>query len=250
MTRPEACQDPVLLDQYAALLSDEERTRWQRFVFPRDRHAFLVSRALVRSVLGRVLGAHPAELRFQAGAHGKPNLADVDPGHRHATLSFNLSHTQGMAMLAVGLGKAIGADVESTDRQAALDVAERFFSAGESKALLALAPADQPERFWSLWTLKESYLKATGQGLHAALDEFSFSFDAALDRSVILNGEAAWADRADRWWLAQWCPSPKHMAALCIERTDPRHTPQIQAFELTPLQHERAIPIEFIRTTS
>lgn len=162
---------PAVLARWAALLSVDERARWQRFAREEDRCRFLLARALVRTVLARRLGCEPASLVFSADAHGKPRLQ-----HPSGTaLQFNLSHTRGLCALVLGSGAELGVDVENFDREVeVLALARRFFATPEVLALEALAPRPQRELFFALWTLKEAWVKAKGLGLRVPLDEFSF----------------------------------------------------------------------------
>lgn len=165
--------DHALLERYAGLLNTEETARWQRFLYPADRQSFLIARALVRSVLANLLGsADPAALRFTHNSHGKPGLAAVAG---KVPLQFNLSHTDGLVVLAVSRHAELGVDVESVHRKVEmLALSSRFFSNQEHEQLLDLGEKEQRERFFALWTLKEAWLKARGLGLHIPLDDFSF----------------------------------------------------------------------------
>lgn len=167
--------DQSLLERYASLLNADERARWQRFVYPADRQSFLIARALVRSVLGGLLGeADPAALQFTHNSHGKPGLPAVGGS---APLQFNLSHTDGLVVLAVSKQARLGVDVEPVTRKVEmLALSARFFSMQEHQELLELGEHEQRERFFALWTLKEAWLKARGLGLHIPLDDFSFGF--------------------------------------------------------------------------
>lgn len=162
---------PAVAASWAALLSADERLRWQRFARADDRQRFLLVRALVRTVLARELGVPPQDLVFQADIHGKPRV--ILPAA--ATLHFNLSHTHGLSVLAVSRQAEVGVDVEALGREVELlALARRYFATPEVLALEALAPVPQRELFFALWTLKEAWVKAKGLGLRVPLDEFSF----------------------------------------------------------------------------
>ena len=243
----EACRDPALLGAYAALLSPAERQRNERFVFERDRRADLATRALVRTVLGRCLGRPPASLVFEAGPHGKPALAEA--GDAAALPRFNLTHCRSKVLLAVSPDLELGIDVEDCSGPAPIDVAEHQFAADETRSLRALPPCDQAERFWSLWTLKESLIKADGQGLHQALSSFGFSLDSpgGIALHVFDAKDRARLDRP--WWFGLWRPAPSHMAALCIE-TVGGDRPVLRWHEAVPLLHERPAGVSMIRTSA
>ena len=85
-------QLPTRLDAYRALLNDDELARMQRFVFDKDRRAFLITRALVRTMLSRYAAVPPADWRFITNAHGRPEL--LDRPANVPDLRFNISHTE------------------------------------------------------------------------------------------------------------------------------------------------------------
>jgi len=164
------------LSDYATILSTEETYRHQAFYFEKDRHQFLVTRALLRTVLSKYDNTvRPDEWLFDKNDYGKPYIA-----HKALTplLYFNLSHTDGLAVLAVTQAEEVGVDVEHINRvgDSHQSIANHFFSRSEYQELARLPSDQQAERFITLWTLKEAYIKAKGMGLSIPLDQFSFSF--------------------------------------------------------------------------
>ncbi len=228
--RPQAATDAVLLAAYRALLTEDETARMQRFHFERDRLRFLVTRALVRSVLSRYAPGAPAHWRFENNAYGKPAL--VAPSGLEAAISFNISHTAEMVVMAVSQSCELGVDVEHVLRRAApLDVAEHYFSDAEVAALQALPAAAQPARFFALWTLKEAYIKACGMGLSIPLDQFGFAFDSG---AATLSVAPALGDDAGRWHFWQHQLSPEHLLAVCAEHGG-RARRSVSLFDVVPL---------------
>lgn len=242
------CHDEDLRAAYLALLAPAEQARLARFVFEQDRHAYLVSRALVRTVLGQLTGLPPQDLSFDAGPQGKPALASSGTP-AGASWPFNLTHTRDLAILAVTQDRAVGVDVESMDRPAPIDVGLRQFAPLESRALADLAgsPDAQAAHFWSLWTLKESLIKATGQGLTTPLNRFGF---ALTPDTVSLQCHPHTPEGDSTWWLAQWQPSERHMAALCVEtlRSDGA-APLVQEVYTVPLRQQRPLALHISRSS-
>lgn len=85
---------------------------------------------------------------------------------------FNLSHSGEMAMCIISKYEC-GCDVELR-RPGTLGIADRYFF-GEEKKLIADMPSEEKklDMFFRLWSLKESFMKATHLGFRLALDEFS-----------------------------------------------------------------------------
>jgi 4'-phosphopantetheinyl transferase len=149
-----------------ALLSDDERTRADRFHFDVDRQRFVVGRARLRLLLARYLEVPPARIAFDYGAQGKPF---VDGAEIH----FNVSHSRGIALYALARRRRLGVDVEwlRPDIDCAT-LATRFFAPAEAARLAALGPAERLAGFFAYWTCKEAFVKALGGGLSIPLDEF------------------------------------------------------------------------------
>jgi 4'-phosphopantetheinyl transferase len=151
----------------AELLSEDERERVGRFVRVEDASRWARAHGILRALLGRYLDADPRALRFVAGPHGKPALADPQGG---GELRFNLSHSAGVALCAVARGREVGVDVELPRRP--LDagaLARRAFGEDEARRLEALDPAERDRELLRLWTRHEALLKCEGTGIARAL---------------------------------------------------------------------------------
>jgi 4'-phosphopantetheinyl transferase len=214
LTFTDKVQDAAARAAWLSLLNPEERAQQARFHFARDRHRYLLTRALVRTTLSNYGQVSPADWRFVTNAHGRPEL--VDEQQLAQPLRFNVSHTRGLIVLAVSAGQQVGVDTENVDvREAPIDIAHRFFAPEEVAALMALPASDRPERFFHYWTLKESYIKARGMGLSLPLDRFHFRFIGAdavrLHVDPQLQDTARW-----RFWLMR--VAQDYLVALCLER--------------------------------
>lgn len=206
---PAGLADPARRRCALALLTDEERARHDAFYFDADRRVHLTARLLQRTVLSRYTGLPRAAWRFTAGAHGRPEIA-APPA---TELRFNLSHTRRMVACAVARERDIGVDLEDLERDAPLDVAERFFAPEEVRALRQLPPGEQPDRFFVYWTLKESYIKARGLGLSLPLDQFAFHLDGA---EPAIRVDPRLGD--DATWQFTLVRAAGHVVAVCARR--------------------------------
>lgn len=219
---------PEEVETFRRLLSADEIHRAERLVFPEHRRRFIVARGSLRSILARYLAVAPAAIRFEYGAHGKPQL---DTSHELAhPLHFNLAHSGELALFAVtGLG-AIGIDVEKIrpDYPSA-KIAGRYFSAGEIEALGKLAPQEYAGAFFRCWTRKEAFIKATGRGLTLPLDQLDVTLDpgeaAALLRTAWDPGEAA------HWSLHELEAGSGFTAALAVRG----HGYRVHRWAFTPV---------------
>jgi 4'-phosphopantetheinyl transferase len=204
---PEAA-DAATLAAWHATLDGAERAKAARFHFDRDRHAYIAAHALARAMLSEAAPLPPAAWRFATGHAGKP---EIDPSLGLPGLRFNLSHTRGLVACAVASRDDLGLDVEDLQRrEASPGIAERHFAPAEV-ALLAAAPqADRHETFLRIWTLKEAFVKATGDGIGLGLHRFAFTLDPP--RLTLEAGDAA------AWRFLQWRPTPRHILAVALRR--------------------------------
>ena len=196
-------------------LAGDERARAARFIFERDHDRYVAARGILRNLLGRYLGCAPQTIEFVYGVRGKPAVAG--PGSQPATC-FNLSHSQGLTVLAIGKEREIGIDVELMRPEfAGEEIAKRYFSAKEIAELSRLPAELRTEGFFLCWTRKEAYIKATGDGLHIPLE----SFDVSLT-----PGEPATLGSVDasRWSIESFNPSlisdPNYAAAVVAQGKD------------------------------
>jgi 4'-phosphopantetheinyl transferase len=237
--------DEGLHASYRELLNAEERAQEPRFYFARDRRRYLVTRALVRTVLSRYEAVEPADWIFSNNAYGRPAIANEEV--RDAGLSFNLSHTHSLIVLGVTKRRELGVDVENVRaREVSIGIADRYFAPAEV-AVLSAAPADEQQyRFFEYWTFKESYIKARGMGLSLPLDKFAFHYPD--DRAVGIAIDAELADDPARWQFWQLQPSPDYLLAVCAERTGARPA-RLIVRKTVPMLSEKEVGLECLRVS-
>lgn len=202
------------LDAYRTLLSPDEHERMARFVFERDRKAFLLTRALVRTTLSRYASIEPAAWQFITNVHGRPEILDRPSGV--PDLRFNISHTDGLIACAVTIGREVGVDVENIGRRLMHDVAGRHFAPKEVSDLRRLPDEEQHRVFFDYWTLKESYIKARGFGLALPLGDFAFKLNPPSPPQITF--EPGLDDDPATWQFLQDWPTPQHRLALAVRR--------------------------------
>jgi len=142
-------------------LSSDERARADRFRFPSDRAAYVLTRAIARELLADYCGVAPTMLTFDYGPAGKPRLTG-DNAPR-----FNISHSGMLAVIAIAR-REVGIDVER--RKPPLpEVSPAVFSANEAREIRS---ADDPLiAFYDIWTRKEALVKAMGTGLGKSVSD-------------------------------------------------------------------------------
>ena len=171
------------------ILSEDERERAGRFHFSRDRARFTAGRAALRILLGAYLGKPAREVALEAASSGKPRLAAGEAG----AVSFNVSHSRELALLAFTAGREVGVDVEFADPALAwAEVAPGFCTGSELEQLRALPKGGARERFFKIWTAKEARLKASGEGFLTDARSIGVQFDGPVPAAFLPPSESRW----------------------------------------------------------
>ncbi|MDH5547996.1 MAG: 4'-phosphopantetheinyl transferase superfamily protein [Gammaproteobacteria bacterium] len=201
--RSEQVKEFNLLSGYYDMLSADEREQHDRFFFEKHRNQYLVTRAMIRTVLSQYArDIAPEQWEFEKNEYGKPYASN---SNLKIPLKFNLSHTDELTVAAITLGGEVGVDVEKIKEVEDIpNIVNSYFSPIEREQLTALPFDKQTERFFDLWTLKESYIKACGKGLSMPLDLFSFSI--CRHGSISIEFSPKIYDKAERWhfWQIQY----------------------------------------------
>lgn len=188
-----------------AVLSDEERRRAPRLTSPSARREFVTARALLRQLLAMHTGEPASTLQFATGPCGKPALRGSQDLH------FNLSHSHGAVLVAIASAE-VGIDIERIEGTVDYDgVAEAMFSATEIGMLRSASASQRGAVFFSIWTRKEAYLKATGLGFSSDLARISTtSPNGAIEDRGAISGHA---------WHAFDLPVPANFKAALVTTT-------------------------------
>ncbi len=150
----------------AELLSTEEQKRADAKHLAQERDRFILGRGALRSILGSYLNVSGDELIFTQGEKGKPAIGN--PGFN---IEFNLTHCEGMALLAVAKTVQIGIDLERIrTRPRQLEVAQRMFPEAIHKKLEQLPSEQLNLAFYRHWTELEARAKCEGAGIFSIDD--------------------------------------------------------------------------------
>jgi 4'-phosphopantetheinyl transferase len=207
--------DVHLHSAYRELLNTEEKHQEKRFYFERDQRRYLITRALVRTVLSRYEPVHPREWIFSRNAYGRPEVANAPA--KDSGLLFNISHTHSLIVLGVTRSRALGVDVENfRAREVSMDIADRYFAPQEVTALNTVPPHQQQYRH---------------------------------DRAVEISIDPELADPAGRWQLWQFRPTPEYLVAICAERVGVQ-SPSLVVRRAIPMLSEKDFAPEFLRVSA
>lgn len=156
-----------------------ERERAAGILDPRGRQRWVASRWALRMALAEQLDEEPGAIEIRVGPRGKPELAGPARHLPHQggedvprDLRFNLSHSAGVALIAIARGCEVGVDLEWVDPgRDVLALARRGLDPAAAAAVREAPPAERPRAFYDAWARREAVAKCLGVGLGAALPE-------------------------------------------------------------------------------
>ena len=157
------------LERCTGWLDEVERHRAARFVREDIRQRYVLAHGGLRAVLSRYLGVTPDVVSFDRSATGKPSL--TRELRDRSSITFNLSHAHGRALIAVSQAQEVGVDLEfiRSDVEVA-KLSERYFTHAEHMAIMQATEDQRASRFFRYWVAKEALLKAQGIGLRGLSD--------------------------------------------------------------------------------
>ncbi|MFG2134408.1 4'-phosphopantetheinyl transferase family protein [Streptomyces sp. NPDC048751] len=230
------------------LLPPEEE---RRFLLGRDwarysklsgeqmRDRFLATRLLIRHTAAVALGTEPNSLELSYGLNGRVHLRGYDQ------IDVSLSHTGDLLLCGITSLGVIGVDTEPLKRRLSGRDVETLMCTGPERLRLAATPDEERNgQLLALWTLKEAYSKALGQGLRFPFTEFGFRKEAgpgpagheptgpgaAGDAETILLERSDGTPVADDTWRFATFPlSTGHLVALALQDTRRSGQPDTRA---------------------
>ena len=214
----------------AAMLPAKERAWAARKATPELRRRAVASLARRREVLAGILGARPRDVALLVALDGRREA--TAPGA--ATVSMSVSTCGGTGLVTVATGW-VGCDVEDFGELPATAAFEARVATSSERAALAahgaLGAPDRQRALLRLWTRKEAYLKATGEGIGAGLARVDVPLDDGLDGT-------RWrpVDGGRDWFVFDLrCPRPELAAVVIVTSVVSRgaaaHTPSLRLLD-------------------
>lgn len=212
--RADLDQPDELLSVLAQVLSPDERERVERLRFDHHRRRAIASRGILRSILSCYLNGSADEIQFCYSPKGKPTLLQTA---NPQALSFNVTHSENLALYAIAVDTLIGVDVEFQKPVSMLpQLIERYFSPKEQMAIAAQPPKQQESWFYYYWTAKEALTKATGQGISdLSTIELDVTSQAVIATYHHLSSEI-------RWQVQCLQPQFEYAAAIAYSALQPQ----------------------------
>lgn len=198
------------LPLYWDILNTSEKEKAAKFRFESDHNCAVISRGILKNILGNYLNKTPKNIEFKLGEYGKPTLKET------SDIEFNISHSKDSIVMAFTQKNKIGIDVEYTKKDIEVKkIASHFFAEEEVTSLLALKESYHKQAFYNCWTRKEAFIKALGCGLSFPLDKFVVSLDCSKEAQLIAT---KWDKKEkEKWFLKAFEPDKDYIGAVSVK---------------------------------
>jgi len=212
--------EPGAPADFYRLLSKDEKKRADGIRIAPVREEFIAGRGLLRLLLGAATGADPALVAIATQRNGKPCLA------HSAQVEFNVSHSDGLILIAISRASPVGVDVEFVsdefwEAEEFIGIARESFHAGEF-TLIARTPPGRERllAFYSAWTRREAVAKADGRGIASLLKYEVFRADEFGEYRVSLAGSPQGAEGSGEvdYFVQTPVAGPHHLAAVASRK--------------------------------
>ncbi|AFZ46644.1 4'-phosphopantetheinyl transferase [Cyanobacterium stanieri PCC 7202] len=192
-----------------SLLSIDEWQRVERFKQKIQADKSCIARANLRIILSKYLNINPAKIIFDYNQKGKPFLKDYP--HLH----FNLSHTDNLIVYGIS-DHLMGIDIENINKKVKFqELAQRFFCPSEYILMNQINPENEAKLFYTLWTAKEAYLKAIGEGLSGGLDSIELSYNFQNEDVEITSAKIR-----EEWQIKNCKINDNYLVSVAIKSKD------------------------------
>ena len=198
--------DDIKSDKWISLLNyvdSDRRKSIEKFRFNNDKKRSLIAGLLINTMMRELYPKNKSEISYFKNLYGKPYI-NVYP-----RIYFNISHSGNYVCCAMS-DSEIGIDVEEIQKSMEFTTFKNLFTEDEWEQILN-EENDSHETFFSLWTLKESYIKKIGKGLSKDLNSFSILLGEQIK---VVDYEIKNTD--ERFLLKSIDPS--HKMAICSEK--------------------------------
>ncbi|WP_428817973.1 4'-phosphopantetheinyl transferase family protein (plasmid) [Clostridium butyricum] len=159
-------------------INEERKKKIDRLKYTKNKTSSIISDILIRSIISDKLNVKNNKIQFKRTNYGKPYLDNTLNFH------FNISHSGDYVVCAIDKN-IIGIDIEEKKDIDYESIAKNFFCNDEIEFILEGNYDERLTKFYRMWTLKESYVKANGKGLSIPLNSFSIKIDEGKEIKLI-----------------------------------------------------------------
>lgn len=220
-------QDHLVLSHYLGFLSSAEKLRYDQY-HPKAARLFLISRVLVKTVLADKLGISPHQVNIQLHPNGKPFVQGSK------AVYFNLTHSAEVIILAVTEEGEIGVDIEQVDREFEWMRVDSVLAPIEIEWIKENELTDSSsvfQRFFQIWTLKEAYIKCTGEGMSRHLKKLNFH---VLPEHIQFLDSTNDAQKTEEYYFESYIYDSNFIFSICLQQSHNLERFNLDCFQLLP----------------
>ncbi|MGT2551889.1 4'-phosphopantetheinyl transferase family protein [Acinetobacter geminorum] len=220
-------QDHMVLSHYLGFLNLAEKLRYDQY-HPKAARLFLISRVLVKTVLADKLGISPHEVNIQLYPNGKPFVQSSK------AVYFNLTHSADVIILAVTEEGEIGVDIEQVDREFEWRRVDSVLAPIEIEWIKKnelTDPFNVYQRFFQIWTLKEAYIKCTGEGMSRHLKKLNFH---VLPEHIQFLDSTNDAQKTEEYYFESYIYDCDFIFSICLQQSLAQESFHLDCFQLLP----------------
>ena len=220
-------QDHMILSHYLGFLSSAEKLRYDQY-HPKAARLFLISRVLVKTVLADKLGISPHEVNLLLHPNGKPFVEGSK------AVYFNLTHSADVIILAVTEEREIGVDIEQVDREFEWMRVDSVLAPIEIEWIKEnelTDPFSVYQRFFQIWTLKEAYIKCTGEGMSRHLKKLNFH---VLPEHIQFLDSTNDAQKTEEYYFESYIYDSNFIFSICLQQSHNLERFNLNCFQLLP----------------
>ncbi|MFV5642306.1 4'-phosphopantetheinyl transferase family protein [Acinetobacter oleivorans] len=220
-------QDHMVLSHYLGFLSSAEKLRYDQY-HPKAARLFLISRVLVKTVLADKLGISPHQVNIQLHPNGKPFVQGSK------AVYFNLTHSADVIILAVTEEGEIGVDIEQVDREFEWMRVDSVLAPIEIEWIKENELTNSSsvyQRFFQIWTLKEAYIKCTGEGMSRHLKKLNFH---VLPEHIQFLDSTNDAQKTEEYYFESYIYDSNFIFSICLQQSCSLECFNLDCFQLLP----------------
>lgn len=220
-------QDHMVLSHYLGFLSSAEKLRYDQY-HPKAARLFLISRVLVKTVLADELRISPHQVNIQLHPNGKPFVQGSK------AVYFNLTHSADVIILAVTEEGEIGVDIEQVDREFEWMRVDSVLAPIEIEWIKEnelTDPFSVYQRFFQIWTLKEAYIKCTGEGMSRHLKKLNFH---VLPEHIQFLDSTNDARKTEEYYFESYIYDSHFIFSICLQQIHSLERFNLDCFQLLP----------------
>ncbi|MFV5440919.1 4'-phosphopantetheinyl transferase superfamily protein [Acinetobacter oleivorans] len=217
----------MVLSHYLGFLSSTEKLRYDQY-HPKAARLFLISRVLVKTVLADKLGISPHQVNIQLHPNGKPFVQGSK------AVYFNLTHSADVIILAVTEEGEIGVDIEQVDREFEWMRVDSVLAPIEIEWIKEnelTDPFSVYQRFFQIWTLKEAYIKCTGEGMSRHLKKLNFH---VLPEHIQFLDSTNDARKTEEYYFESYIYDSNFIFSICLQQIHSLERFNLDCFQLLP----------------